>query len=358
MSEAKLTPHQIELEKKEFDYLTRPIAHKKHRVKSLCFWFAIAGLIFEVFGLIIYILKVTLPECSHLLLYKAAWAKVWFGYLHYFTTQSNLIVLLYFIFFLCLFKTKIFNNRNFATAVACYINLTMITYWVCMGWMWFNGDMFKEIWFTWVASFTYHLICPVLFDFHYFYGVNYPYRTKDLKNPLNRIYLKNFWAYLLIYLVIYGAYAFIINFIQLPTDIYRDDIISTMGSQLDGHQYATVYGFITNFNKNCYNTLDNENGWLMFDTTSTGNIFYVMVIFPLAALFAGIYLAVVELNNQAATPEKLADAIDDNKKQYKSKEKELRHEYAKIFHQEWLEYERNKDQSKNKVKTKKSDDKK
>ncbi len=275
------------------------ISDRKHNFHSPVFWLAIICLFFELLGLITGILNVSLPQFANESIFAAIGAKLWFGYFHYFTTLTNLILFCYLVLFLFLFKTRIFNNRNFATAVALYINMVMIAYWIVMSPQWFSGKYFDNYsWAAVVESISYHLIAPILFDVIYCIGVNYPYKNSDSSNPKNWIDKSKIWKYLFIYLLVYSAYIVAINFISLPVSWFRNDLQSLAYQ----HSYVSVYGWITNFNFKCYN-LHFVNGIIQFNTESTGSLVYLCVSLAMLALTILIYEAVIYFNNQHIVPD-------------------------------------------------------
>ena len=281
---------------------------RKHNIKSSTFWLAWVGLLLGLACCMINIWNILLPENANLSVYGAVWSKLLFNFFGYFTQQSNIIVIFAYFLFLTCFRTKIFNNRNLLVAVGIYINTTMITYWLVMFPEWVMGTLSTYSWWSIFSTLAFHLFCPIIYDLFLLINVNYPY--KKIKNPMNRIHTKHFVIYVLIYTVIYAIFAVMINFIRLPVSAFRTDVRDLDGNlvnlMIEHHPYASIYNIITNFNQQCwnivyFNPLHPDLG-VCFDVNSKGQIFYILLVFPVGIILAANFIWIIWVNNHKSTP--------------------------------------------------------
>ena len=284
---------------------------RKHNTKSSTFWLALAGLLLGIATCVINIWNILLPENEYLSVYGVVWSKLVFNFFAYFTQQSNIIVIFAYILFFTCFKTKIFNSRNFLVAVGIYINMTMITYWLVMLPEWIMGTLDTYAWWSIFSSLAFHLFCPIIYDLFLLINVNYPY--KKIKNPMNRIHTKRFVIYVLIYTIMYAIFLVLINFVKLPMSAFRLGITDIDGNDisimLPNHPYASIYNIISNFNDKCWNIVyhnpQHPELGSCFNVESKGQIFYILLIFPLGIILTANFIWIIGLNNHKSTPKSM-----------------------------------------------------
>ncbi|MBQ2349474.1 MAG: hypothetical protein II392_01520 [Mycoplasma sp.] len=329
---------------------------RKHNFKSITYFLAWSGFLLGLVTCAIEISNTLLPEYRLLSVYDDVGYKLFFEFFAFFTQQSNIIVIITYFLFLTLYKTRIFNNRNIVLAAGIYINLTMFTYWIIMMSQWVLHQLDTYVWWSVFASLSFHLFCPVIYDFFLFTNVNYPY--KKIKNPLNRLHSSSFIPILLIYPLLYMLFAIIINFIKLPPEIFRTDIKNISGELIyndlaNNHPFASIYNAITCFNSRCWIIhigLGNNPNEACFDDTSSGNIFYILVSMPIALIFMLNIIWIVSINNHYTTPKSMMLSVI---KEWKLNEIQNANIYSKYLNDFSEELKNNSQYKKNKKYAKK-----
>ena len=236
-----------------------------------------------------------------------------------------------------MFKTRIFNNQNLVVATGVYINLTMITYWIVMMPQWVMHRLDTYVWWSVFSNLSFHLFCPIIYDFFLLFNTNYPY--KKIKNPLNRLHSPTFIPTLFIYPLFYMAFAIIINFTKLPPEAFRSDITNINGINIfnelvNNHPYASIYSTITNFNSKCWTLhigLGSDPNEACFDDTSSGNILYILIAFPIALLLILNIVWVMSVNNHYSTPKSMMLAVIKGWKQNEINNANIYANYLDIF---------------------------
>lgn len=283
--------------------------YRYHDFKSWIFWLAVIGFGCGIIGFTLAILNMTLPSNENASIFEATWARLWFGIFHYFTNQTNLILLIYYLLFFFFFKTFIFKRKDLTAIVCLYINLVMFSYWFIMFPQWLKGDMFDNSIYGIIQTMLFHLVTPIIFNCFVFFGANYP--LKKIKNPLNRIYTRHFIWIPIVYIFIYSIYTVVINFISLPPQIFRPDLID----QLKDHYYVSVYGSLTNFNSACFN-IKYVGTEIEINKDSTGNILNTLHVFAILFLYVLILVTIMKVNNYLTTPKAMLMDINESNNQY------------------------------------------
>ena len=304
----------IKLSKADYKKFTN-IFKREHIYKSPTYIFASIGFWLGLITCAISLWNIFLPEYESLSVYGAAAYKLLFEFFAFFTQQSNIIVIITYFLFLTMFKTRIFNNRNLVVAAGIYINLTMFTYWTMMMPQWVMHTLGTYVWWSVLSNISFHLVCPVIYDLFLLFNVNYPYRK--CKNPLNRLHSPSFIPTLFIYPFLYMIFAIIINFIKLPPEAFRTDIQNLNGEFIwddlvNNHPYASIYNAITCFNSKCWIIhigLDDNPNMACFDDTSSGSIFFVLVVFPVGLIFMFNVVWIISVNNHFTTPKPMMSAV-------------------------------------------------
>lgn len=326
---------QIHTSSSTYLNLTNKIyAKRKHNYTSLPFWLAIVTILFEAIYFTLSILTVTLKTYDEVNLFSAQGYKIWFNWLTYFTFQTNFLVFVFLLIFLINVKSKIFNNRYFANTTCFYIDVTALIFAIWFFWWIFNGAPTKDfLWLPVFRSLIAHLICPVLFNLFYFYSVNYPYKAKELRNPMQTVNWKKLWYWLIIYLLVYGTYLISINFIKMPVGAFRSDLQELVKD----HPYVSIYGYVTNFNPHCLNTM-HQGATLTLNPNSQGDPVKVGLIFPFLLVVIAIYFLIIWGNNKLATPQFLSKEIRQKKIHMKEWKASIVDKYPQIFYEEYQKY--------------------
>lgn len=334
--------HRIKIKSipnKEWKKIIDSVHHYRyHDFKSWIFWLGFSGFIIGLAGYTLAILNVTLPNNRDTSLFDVMWARLWFGIFHFFTNQTNLLMIIYYFLFFFFFKTWIFKKKNFTIVVCLYANLVMLSYWLVMFPQWISGNMFDKSIYGIIYTTLFHLVTPVIFDLFVFFGANYP--LKKIKNPLNRIYTRNFMWIPLIYIVIYSIYAVSINFVSLPSDIFRDDIVAKKILE-PNHYYISVYGALTNFNSLCYNPKYLPDGEILFDESSHGSLVNTLNGFAILFLYVTILYSITKLNNFLVTPKAMIEEINKSNEQYIKKQQWILGKYSLELEKDYYEKTKN-----------------
>lgn len=270
---------------------------RKHKFNSVSFLTALSGFIFTLAGLVLVVLLNTLSIYNQHNLYQKLWAQIVFGVLSFMTSQGNIMVLIYWLFFLVLFKTRIFATHKFGVFVWSYANFVMLAYWMIVFPQWISGNAFDNSAISMTSSIIQHLVTPLLFNIHMIASSNYPYQ-KRVKNVSGYIYSKTFILVLASYAVIYLAYVIGINFISLPIDTFRTDLHPVVAQN---HSYITIYGLITNFNSHCFSTKYDESMHLVFDDASSGKLFNLLFVFAIFVFYILLGYLLIFINNRLCT---------------------------------------------------------
>ena len=313
---------------------------RKHNYKSATYILAWVGFLLGLATCAIEISNTVLPEYRLLSIYDHVGFKLLFDFFAFFTQQSNIIVIITYLLFLTLFKTRIFNNRNLLVATGIYINLTMFTYWIVMMPQWVMHELDTYVWWSVFANLSFHLFCPIIYDFFLLFNVNYPY--KKIKNPLNRLHSQSFVPLLFIYPLFYMTFAIIINFTKLPPEAFRHDIKSINGIDIfdeliNNHPYVSIYNAFTNFNSKCWIShigYGNNPNEACFDDTSSGNILYLLIVFPIAVIFMLNITWVMSVNNHYSTPKPMMFAVIKGWKQNEINNANIYSKYLDVFTKE------------------------
>lgn len=311
---------------------------REHNHLSITYISAWIGFLLGIITCAINIINIMLPINAHASVYNGVW-KLLFDFFGYFTTQSNILVILAYLFFLTMFKTRIFNSRNFVLAVGIYINLTMVTYWTIMLPQWIMHELDSYLWWSIFCSISFHLACPIIYDLFLLSNINYP--CKKIKNPLNRIHSHFFPWMLLIYPICYILWVVLINFTKLPESAFRPDVCSITGAPLfpgiligKDHAYASIYNQITNFNPKCfivkYGYGDDPN-IACYDDSSGGNILYALIGGPVGFVLFVNYIWIVSFNNFFTTPKEMRKELHHKYKTYESQNATIFSKYVGNF---------------------------
>ena len=321
-------------DKQKFNDLVK----RKHNYSSVTYICAWVGFLIGITTCAINVTNIMLPINAQASVYNGAW-KLLFDFFGYFTTQSNILVIFTYLLFLTMFRTRLFNTRNFVLVVGIYINLTMMTYWTIMLPQWIMHELDTYLWWSIFSSISFHLICPIIYDIFLLSNINYP--CKKIKNPLNRIYSRFFLWSLLIYPICYVLWVIIINFTKLPESAFRPDVFSVTGVPLcphvligEDHAYASIYNQITNFNPKCfiikYGYGDNPN-IACYDDSSGGNILYILVETPITFILLINYVWIVSFNNHFSTPKEMTKELHHQYKIYESQNAAVFSKYVGNF---------------------------
>ncbi len=320
--------------KRKFNDLVK----REHNRLSVTYISAWIGLISGILTCAINVTNIMLPINAYTSVYNGVW-RLLFDFFGYFTTQSNILVILTYVFFLTLFKTKMFNNRNFVLAVGIYINLTMMTYWTIMLPQWIMHKLDTYLWWSIFDTISFHLVCPVIYDIFLLSNINYP--CKKIKNPLNRMYSHFFSWSLLIYPICYMLWVILINFTKLPESAFRPDVYSIDGASLfpdvligKDHAYASIYNQMTNFNPKCF-IIKYGYGWnpnvACYDNHSGGNILYLLVGMPVSLVLFFNYIWIVSFNNRFSTPKEMTKELHQKHKIYEFHNANVYSKYVRNF---------------------------
>lgn len=277
-----------------------------HQYRSWTYISSVIGLIFVITGIVLTLLLNTLSIYAQHNLFHVFWAQVVFGMLSYLTTQGNIMMLIYWVCFLCFFKSKLFTNRFFSVFVWSYANFVMIAYWVIVFPSWISGNNFDSSPIAISSNIIQHLVCPILFNIGMICGANYPLKKQKLISN----YLLN-WkliGWLSLYAVIYLIYVIVINFIPLPISIFRSDL-QVILNQHNGHNYINIYGSFTNFNTNCWNTMYSTSKSLVFDQNTSGNTYSLAFTIGILFFYELIALITWISNNYLCTNNAIRKAI-------------------------------------------------
>ena len=323
---------------------------RDHNYNSVTYWCAWIGFMFGLSTCAILISNILIPQNNEMSVYGTIGYKILFNFFTYFTQQSNILVIITYFLFLTLYKTRLFNNRDFVLAVGIYINLTMFTYWTIMLPQWVEHKLESYVWWSVFSNLSFHLFCPIIYDIFLLWNPNYPYN--GIKNPLNRLHSLSFFWILLIYPFFYAIYAIIINFIQLSPEAFnqnvsflRDGVLISpdvedqhkilMNELITEHNFASVYNQITNFNSKCwiikFGFRDNPN-IAYYDTKSVGNVFYVLIISPITLILVINILWIISMNNHFSTPKSMMMAILFEHKRTETRNAVIYSKYVKTFH--------------------------
>ncbi len=295
-----------------------------HNTKSPVFLLSVCGLLVGVAGICMHIVPMLLDSFSESYVFNNFLCNFWFHFLSFFTNQTNVLVTIYYFLFIFMFKTPIFDNRKLTISICIYINLVGVTYWLIMFPTWLTGEQLNKISYKIVATLIFHLISPIIFNFFCFVEPNYPY-GKEVKTSRNVIFgIKKYSFCLLVYLAIYSFYVIAINFIELPENIFRPEI-----DPGNDHRFWSVYGKITNFNKNAYNLIEID-GKPEYDLSSEGSIFMLVMLFVMTFLFFFIENLVILFNNSLTLPHLMKVDLKRNKKEYKNKIQKIYDKYSKV----------------------------
>ncbi len=332
-------------DRKKFSKLLK----RNHDYNSVTYWCAWIGFMFGLLTCTILITNILLPQNNDISVYGTIGYKILFNFFTYFTEQSNILVIITYFLFLTLYRTRLFNNRNLVLAVGIYINLTMFTYWTIMMPQWVAHKLVSYAWWSVFGTISFHLVCPVIYDFFLLWNPNYP--CSSIKNPLNRLHSSLFPWILLIYPFCYALYVIIINFTKLPPEVFNQNVVFCENGIFyyvsDGeewkkrfteltttHNFVSVYNQITNFNSNCwfikYGT-DTDINIAYFDTESAGSVFYVLIVSPVALIFIINVLWIITMNNHFSTPKTMMMEILFEYKRIKAKNATIYSRYVKTF---------------------------
>ena len=137
---------------------------RDHNYNSVTYWCAWIGFMFGLSTCAILISNILIPQNNEMSVYGTIGYKILFNFFTYFTQQSNILVIITYFLFLTLYKTRLFNNRDFVLAVGIYINLTMFTYWTIMLPQWVEHKLESYVWWSVFSNLSFHLFCPIIYD--------------------------------------------------------------------------------------------------------------------------------------------------------------------------------------------------
>ncbi|WEK82845.1 MAG: hypothetical protein L3I91_01765 [Mycoplasma sp.] len=296
---------------KQIHQLTKP--YRIHKYKSWTYIFSWIGFLFVITGIILSIVINTNPIYSKHNLFSAVWAQLLFGVFSYLTTQGNLMILIYWICFLFFFSSKLFANHFFSVFIWSYANFVMLAYWAIVFPSWISGGSFDNSVIGITTSLIQHLVCPILFNVVMICGSKYPYQTKEVIT--NYLYDWKLIGWLSLYAIVYLVYVIAINFIPIPVSAFRSDLQNNY-TNLNGHNFISVYGSFTNFNINCWNTKYDENLNLVFDTNTGGHTYNIGFVFGILVFYELLAFLTWISNNMLCVSKKTRKEL---RKQVKNK---------------------------------------
>lgn len=202
-------------------YGTKYIFKSGDKNQIIWSWYRLGGIILEciilvlIFVQIIYEAIVSNPE------------SIWFGNLHFFTQQSNLIVMAFVLTYCINDNLKIFKNNNLLIVVVSYITVTCLIFCLILLPVGIATEQYSKGGYHYPAaipsSIFYHLINPIYMMI--FFALNVKFNI--IKNNFSKHKIR-FVAIALIYPICYLIY---VSFLPFVKDL-------------------SVYGTVTNLNPN------------------------------------------------------------------------------------------------------------